>query len=228
MHKKTPTVFSKFFHLLLQLVDGKQNPELRLTTERIVKSNMKSSRFIHENENDLKIGRSVTVCSVVKCAPIFFLPSSNPIVDKSIGSKILKPNSLSLFQFMRKDVRLVRLSRTHVHRIWNAWTQRFWLSCKSPTTRSSSSEYLISNFYFVIFILQRENNYEPYSLDHVRHMAYQLCYSVKFLHENRLTHTDLKPENILFVDSDFSTSYNHKKVGWFVAIVSGSRFVAEK
>lgn len=64
----------------------------------------------------------------------------------------------------------------------------------------------------VCFSLQRENNYEPYSLDHVRHMAYQLCYSVKFLHDNRLTHTDLKPENILFVDSEYSTSYNHKKV----------------
>lgn len=62
-----------------------------------------------------------------------------------------------------------------------------------------------------VFDFLRENNYEPYSLDHVRHMAYQLCYSVKFLHENRLTHTDLKPENILFVDSDYSTSYNHKK-----------------
>lgn len=50
-------------------------------------------------------------------------------------------------------------------------------------------------------------------MDHVRHMAYQLCYSVKFLHDNRLTHTDLKPENILFVDSEYSTCYNHKKVG---------------
>lgn len=62
------------------------------------------------------------------------------------------------------------------------------------------------------FYFQRENNYEPYPLDHVRHMAYQLCYSVKFLHDNRLTHTDLKPENILFVDSEYTTCYNHKKV----------------
>lgn len=45
-------------------------------------------------------------------------------------------------------------------------------------------------------------------------MAYQLCYSVKFLHDNRLTHTDLKPENILFVDSEYTTSYNHKKVSF--------------
>ena len=28
-------------------------------------------------------------------------------------------------------------------------------------------------------------------------MAYELCYAVKFMHDNRLTHTDLKPENIL-------------------------------
>lgn len=49
-------------------------------------------------------------------------------------------------------------------------------------------------------------------MDHVRHMAYQLCYAVKFLHDNKLTHTDLKPENILFVDSEFTTSFNNRKV----------------
>jgi Protein kinase domain len=62
------------------------------------------------------------------------------------------------------------------------------------------------------FAQQRENNYEPYPMEHVRHVAYQLCYSVKFLHENKLTHTDLKPENILFLNSDFSTSFNARKV----------------
>uniref|UniRef100_A0A1B0A8Y7 Protein kinase domain-containing protein n=1 Tax=Glossina pallidipes TaxID=7398 RepID=A0A1B0A8Y7_GLOPL len=61
-----------------------------------------------------------------------------------------------------------------------------------------------------VFDFLRENNYEPYPLEQVRHMAYQLCYSVKFLHDNRLTHTDLKPENILFVDSEYNTHYNHK------------------
>lgn len=60
--------------------------------------------------------------------------------------------------------------------------------------------------------LQKDNNYQPYPLDQVRHIGYQLCYSVKFLHDNRLTHTDLKPENILFVDSDFDLVYNSKKV----------------
>jgi dual specificity protein kinase CLK2/3 len=43
-------------------------------------------------------------------------------------------------------------------------------------------------------------------------MAYQMCYAVKFLHDNKLTHTDLKPENILFVDSEFTTQFNARKV----------------
>lgn len=47
----------------------------------------------------------------------------------------------------------------------------------------------------------------------MRHIGYQLCYSVKFLHDNKLTHTDLKPENILFVDSDCEVISNGKKVG---------------
>jgi len=50
-------------------------------------------------------------------------------------------------------------------------------------------------------------------MDQVQQIGYQLCYAVKFLHDNRLTHTDLKPENILFVDSDYEVAYNAKKVG---------------
>lgn len=46
----------------------------------------------------------------------------------------------------------------------------------------------------------------------MRHIGYQLSYAVRFLHDNKLTHTDLKPENILFVDSDFDITYNPKKV----------------
>lgn len=68
-------------------------------------------------------------------------------------------------------------------------------------------------FHSIFFeLLQRENNYEPYPMEQVRHIAYQLCYSVKFLHDNKLTHTDLKPENILFVNSDYSSSFNTRKV----------------
>ncbi|XP_043284830.1 dual specificity protein kinase CLK2 isoform X2 [Venturia canescens] len=62
-----------------------------------------------------------------------------------------------------------------------------------------------------VFDFLRDNNYQPYPLDHVRHIGYQLCYAVKFLHDNKLTHTDLKPENILFVDSEFDTIWNTKK-----------------
>ncbi|XP_068081761.1 dual specificity protein kinase CLK2 isoform X4 [Anabrus simplex] len=62
-----------------------------------------------------------------------------------------------------------------------------------------------------VFDFLKDNNYQPYPLEAVRHIAYQLCYSVKFLHDNKLTHTDLKPENILFVDSDYDIAYNSKK-----------------
>ncbi|GAB6023898.1 hypothetical protein CHUAL_008633 [Chamberlinius hualienensis] len=62
-----------------------------------------------------------------------------------------------------------------------------------------------------VFDFMKENNYQPYPLDQVRHIAYQLCYSVKFLHDNQLTHTDLKPENILFVNSDYDEFYSSKK-----------------
>ncbi|XP_063782439.1 dual specificity protein kinase CLK3 isoform X2 [Pseudophryne corroboree] len=58
------------------------------------------------------------------------------------------------------------------------------------------------------FDFQKENNFLPYPLRQIRHMAYQLCHAIKFLHDNKLTHTDLKPENILFVNSEFITTYN--------------------
>ncbi|CAF0989710.1 unnamed protein product [Rotaria sp. Silwood1] len=62
-----------------------------------------------------------------------------------------------------------------------------------------------------VFDFLKENNYIPYPIDQVRHISYQLCLAVKFLHEIALTHTDLKPENILFVDSDYNVVYNHRK-----------------
>lgn len=63
-----------------------------------------------------------------------------------------------------------------------------------------------------VFDFLKDNNYEPYPMDHVRHVSYQLCYSVKFLHDNKLTHTDLKPENILFANSEYTTTFNARKV----------------
>jgi len=58
-----------------------------------------------------------------------------------------------------------------------------------------------------VFDFLKGNSYIGYPLDQVRHIAYQLSYAVKFLHDHHLTHTDLKPENILFVSSDWSTEY---------------------
>ena len=62
-----------------------------------------------------------------------------------------------------------------------------------------------------VFDFLKDNNYIPYTVEQVRQVAHELCYSVKFLHDNRVTHTDLKPENILFYDSSFDMVYDNKK-----------------
>jgi len=58
---------------------------------------------------------------------------------------------------------------------------------------------------------QKDNHYISYPFEHVRQMSFQLIWAVKFLHDNRITHTDLKPENILFADSSCTVAYNHQK-----------------
>ena len=50
-----------------------------------------------------------------------------------------------------------------------------------------------------VFDFLKSNGYYPYPLHQVRHIAYQLCHAVLFMHQNKVTHTDLKPENVLFV-----------------------------
>ena len=55
-----------------------------------------------------------------------------------------------------------------------------------------------------VFDFLKENQYEPYPLENVREIGYQLIKSIKFLHEHKLTHTDLKPENIMFVNTECS------------------------
>lgn len=57
----------------------------------------------------------------------------------------------------------------------------------------------------------KENNFQPFPVKQIRHMAYQIIRAVKFLHKNKLTHTDLKPENILLIDSDYEMEYNREK-----------------
>ncbi|VDM10413.1 unnamed protein product [Wuchereria bancrofti] len=58
---------------------------------------------------------------------------------------------------------------------------------------------------------QKANNYQAYPMEQARYIAYQLCYAVKFMHDNRLTHTDLKPENILFLNSSYRVVEDGKK-----------------
>lgn len=62
-----------------------------------------------------------------------------------------------------------------------------------------------------VFDFMKDNNYEPYPLEQVRDISYQLLVSVKFLHDMKLSHTDLKPENMLFVNSDCNVSYNPRQ-----------------
>nr|XP_061801573.1 dual specificity protein kinase CLK2-like [Nerophis lumbriciformis] len=54
-----------------------------------------------------------------------------------------------------------------------------------------------------------QNHFLPFSVEQIRHMAYQIFRAVSFLHRNKLTHTDLKPENILFVCSDYDMEFNN-------------------
>lgn len=45
----------------------------------------------------------------------------------------------------------------------------------------------------------------------MRYISYQLCHAVKFMHDNRLTHTDLKPENILFANSSYRLEQGRRR-----------------
>ncbi|KAH7636303.1 hypothetical protein HUG17_10273 [Dermatophagoides farinae] len=62
-----------------------------------------------------------------------------------------------------------------------------------------------------VFDFMKDNNFQPYPIDQIRHIGYQLIFSVKFLHENELTHTDLKPENILFLNSEYDVELTKKR-----------------
>lgn len=66
-----------------------------------------------------------------------------------------------------------------------------------------------------VYHFMKSNDYVPFSIEAVRHIAYQLCYAVGFLHSQGIIHTDLKPDNILFVDSSYTEVYsveNNRKI----------------
>lgn len=62
-----------------------------------------------------------------------------------------------------------------------------------------------------IYHFLKKNEYCPLPFSNVRHIAYQLVYSVKLLHQRGIIHTDLKPDNILFVDSSYTKEYNEER-----------------
>ncbi|KAI6227221.1 Serine/threonine-protein kinase Doa [Aphelenchoides besseyi] len=62
-----------------------------------------------------------------------------------------------------------------------------------------------------VFDFMKYNDYNCYPMDQVRYISYQLSHAVKFMHDNRLTHTDLKPENILFVNSSYRMEQGKRK-----------------
>lgn len=59
-----------------------------------------------------------------------------------------------------------------------------------------------------LFHFMKANNFTPFPLADIRHIAYQLCYAVEFLHCRGVIHTDLKTDNILFVDSSYTEEYD--------------------
>jgi CDC-like kinase len=62
-----------------------------------------------------------------------------------------------------------------------------------------------------VFDFLKDNDYAPYPIEQVCQIAHELIVAVKFLHDNKVTHTDLKPENIMFYDSSYDTYYDTKK-----------------
>ncbi|TWW75229.1 Dual specificity protein kinase CLK4 [Takifugu flavidus] len=60
------------------------------------------------------------------------------------------------------------------------------------------------------FEVLRRSEFQPFSVEQIRYMAFQIFRAVCFLHRNKLTHTDLKPENILFICSDYNDVHNNQ------------------
>ncbi|CAG8554705.1 14001_t:CDS:2 [Acaulospora morrowiae] len=51
-----------------------------------------------------------------------------------------------------------------------------------------------------LFDFLKQNDFNPFPLNQIQHIARQLLHSVTYLHNLKLVHTDLKPENILLVN----------------------------
>jgi len=117
------------------------------------------------------------------------------------------------FQSVYKNAGLFWPFWTYSHCLWYVGEKCFWLygNCESCINWRISIFWGLLNFTYKIPIkLQDDNSYNPYPLDQLVHITYQLCHAVKFLHENQIIHTDLKPENMLFVNSRYDTIWSRR------------------
>ena len=120
---------------------------------------------------------------------------------KSCKRRILKENSESLFFFLFLNKLKMKIFFSLCGKMlswfnyWGHMCLLFELLGLSVfdflVTFPSPIKYLLTNWK----TFQKENNYHPYPLDQVRHIIYQLCHSVKFLHECRYQYVMISNRN---------------------------------
>ncbi|KAG8197640.1 hypothetical protein JTE90_001570 [Oedothorax gibbosus] len=69
-----------------------------------------------------------------------------------------------------------------------------------------------------LYDFMKENKFQPFTLSQTRQIAYQICQSVRDLHENFIAHTDLKPENICFLSSEASCGIHSTRNASFLHV----------
>jgi len=114
--------------------------------------------------------------------------------NRTVALKIIKNSKYSLAAKLEINV-LAKLNKYDPHGKNLCVSMLDWFDYHGHTC--IAFEMLGKN----VYDFMKDNSYTPYPLEQVRHMAYELCMSVNFLHKNQLTHTDLKPENMVFYDS---------------------------
>lgn len=62
-----------------------------------------------------------------------------------------------------------------------------------------------------VYDFLERNDFHPFQLNQLCHIAYQLCYSLNYWHQRGIIHTDVKTDNIVFVDSRYTKIYNAEK-----------------
>jgi len=62
-----------------------------------------------------------------------------------------------------------------------------------------------------VFKFLKDNNNSAFPIEHVRQIAYELCYTVAFMHAKGFTHNDIHPKNILIHDDEYYNVYLAQK-----------------